>query len=77
MGKKRLKAYWDYLDELEAAAGSVQPKKDGSGKYWQGGHETTRREADGSVSHYRHSHTGGRGKEGWNYDPKTGRSKKF
>lgn len=35
-----------FFDELARVADTVAPKKDGDGKRWDGGHETTRREPD-------------------------------
>jgi hypothetical protein len=54
-------------------------KKDGAGTWWsspagKGRRESTRKNADGTVSHYRHED----GKiDGYHYNPKTGASKKF
>lgn len=69
MGKR------SWVDDL---LGSTGKKKDNSGKYWKGGHETTRGgKKTGTTTHYAHQHSGDRKAHGWSYDWKGGKSKKF
>lgn len=68
MGKK------SFIDELFSSSGN---KKGGNGKYWNGGHESTRGgKSSGKTTHYAHDHRSGT-KKGWEYDWKTGKSRKF
>jgi hypothetical protein len=64
------------LDDLFGKADTVKEKDDGQGKRWEGGHESTRVEADGKIDHHHTNHETKR-ISGWKYDPKTGESEKY
>jgi hypothetical protein len=67
------------LDDLVKAADTVGPKKSprgGTGKRWDGGHESTYPKSDGSINHHSKNHRSGKTR-GWDYNPKTGKSNKY
>ena len=64
------------LDDLFKTAGTVGPKKGGSGKQWSGGHESTRQKADGTVNHHSKNHKTGKTR-GWDHNPRTGKTRKY
>jgi hypothetical protein len=65
------------IGDYEEIAETVGMKKDGAGKHWTGGHESTRGGRDtGKTTHYTHDHATG-AVRGWEHDWETGESSKF
>ena len=67
-----------FIDDLFKTAGTAGPKKSsrgGTGKRWDGGHESTYRSGD-KVNHHSKNHRTDK-IHGWEYDTKTSESRKY